>query len=133
MKYTNYEDYVTELKSDNTDILTELNSVVGDYLAYLKDDGFTVDIKGHGVVISLEISLDCVFYNKPFYWSDVQDYIIPFCEVLSMTYNYSNIINIYEKGQSSKMQTASIYEIEEKPYYRIDMFISKKDGTFYKK
>lgn len=71
-----------------TDVYNDINDIIDNYSTYLVDNGFKFKLefpysKGSDMARISLYGKD----EKPYKWVDVKDDFIPFCEILSKSYN----------------------------------------------
>lgn len=85
--------------------LDEINRYVDDYLVYLKEDGFEVNVNEsllYTDILLIQISKKeerdngNSYVQKPFKWEEAQDYIIPFAELVNEKYNLHKYITLVD-------------------------------------
>lgn len=62
----------------------ELKEFCEEYLAYLMDEGFEIEIVSED---GLEFIHIYDYQDRPFQWSEVKDHFIPFLRMLELNYN----------------------------------------------
>lgn len=97
--------YITETLT--SDMITELRSYVRNYLVYLLDDGFRINItpsfKGTRCCIDFTSTIESV-YGIPYTWGDIKDVFIPFLIKLNTDYNIEKIEQFkHENERINKM------------------------------
>lgn len=97
-----YSEYIPNVDAQMAS-LDEINRYVNDYLVYLKEDGFEVNVNES--LLYTDILLIQIYkkeerdnghgyVQKPFKWEEAQDYIIPFAELVNEKYNLHKYITL---------------------------------------
>lgn len=106
-----------------------------EYLAFLLDeDNFFLDLDRLGGYDTTHIEV-MIKGKRPFYWKDVNDYLIPFIIAidkkycLTETHSYFGIGKVYMKTTSSTSVKVTSFDIQHKNYqHRLSIDDIKKDN-----
>lgn len=115
LEYGDGDEYLPNVDAQTTS-MDEINGYIDNYLAYLKDDGFTVFMNTS--MLFTDILLIQIYKssephrsdkNEYFKWDEVGDYLIPFLEILQAKFDLREVTLINDKFNYNK----SIEELKE--------------------
>lgn len=120
--------------------LSTIRNFCEEYLAYLIDDGFKIEVvESYGYYEKfpiLEISRD-----EKFKWSDIKDTVLPFLIILRDEYNMQHAVIFYQKRHNEYLfdfhkriyQLTKDYSINDTPVNKIQFLFHKNQNKYRKK